>query len=186
MTVRVPLPRGRFAIVDDADAPRVLEKRWHTKTISSRPGYIYAQHTYRLTPGRQGKKTSIQLHRFIVDAQPGQIVDHIDGDPLNNVRSNLRITDARGNSTNVTRSKNQRTGGFKGVSWNKGAGKYEANIAAGEVKANGKRRKLYLGLFTDPRSAARAYDAAALKFFGEFAALNFPEEPVAPAESEVA
>lgn len=172
--VRISLTQGRYTLVDAADLERISAYRWHLKVQRANPGKFYAQTTIRLTSGRAGKKTSIQLHRFILDAQPGQVVDHINGDPLDNRRANLRICTVRENSTNVVRSKNRKRGGFKGVSWNPNAGKWEAGIAAGEVRANGKRRRLYLGLFVDPGDAARAYDAAALKYFGEFAALNFP------------
>jgi hypothetical protein len=62
------------------------------------------------------------------------------------------------------------------VHFNPRAKKWEANICAGEIQANGKRRKMYLGVFTDAVVAAHAYDAAAIKYFGEFASLNFPDD----------
>jgi hypothetical protein len=169
--VRIPLTQGFYALVDAADAPMVREFTWHLKTKASQPDRLYAQATFRT---RSGEKRSIVLHRFIADAAPGQIVDHVSGDTLDCRRKNLRVTSARGNATNVTRSKNQKRGGWKGVSWNKNAGKWEAHIAAGPVKASGKRGKVHLGLYDDPRAAARVYDAAAADLYGEYAALNFP------------
>jgi len=170
--VRIPLSRGYFALVDTADLGRVSAHKWHLKTQRAHPGKYYAQTTF--STGRGGDKSTVQLHRFILNAPPGQIVDHINGNPLDNRRSNLRFCTARENSTNVVNSKNRKRGGYKGVTWNRNAQKWEVGIAVGSVRSNGKRSRLYLGLFVDPADAARAYDAAALKYFGEFAALNFP------------
>jgi len=169
--VRIPLTQGLYALVDAADAPLVRELTWHVKTKSSQPDKVYAQATFRT---RAGEKRSVVLHRFIADAAPGEIVDHVSGDTLDCRRSNLRVTSSRGNATNITNSANQRRGGYKGVSWNKNAGKWEAHIAAGAVRESGRKRKIHLGLFDDPKKAARAYDRAAVEFFGEFASLNFP------------
>jgi hypothetical protein len=122
------------------------------------------------------------MHREIMGAASGQIVDHANGITLDNRKSNLRVASARDNSNNVTSSKNQKNGGYKGVCWHKRAGKWEAYISSGEVKDNGKRRRVYLGLFVDPIEAALAYDAEAKRVFGEFAALNFPEHYAGAAE----
>ena len=169
--VRIPLTQGLYALVDSVDAPMVREFTWHLKTQASQPDRLYAQTTFRT---RAGEKRSIVLHRFIADAAPGEIVDHVSGDTLDCRRKNLRRTSSRGNATNITQSKNQKQGGFKGVSWNKNAGKWEAHIAAGPVRESGRKGKIHLGLFDDPKKAARAYDAAARECYGEFAALNFP------------
>lgn len=169
---------GLYALIDDADLEKVAAHRWHTKRKASQPGAYYAQTTVRVTSGRAGKKSSFQLHRYILDAPPDVVVDHRNGDGLDNRRENLRLTTCRGNSSNVVHSKNRKRGGYKGVSWNSNAGKWEAGIAAGEIRANGKRKRLYLGLFVDPADAARAYDEAALKYFGEFAAPNFAESAI--------
>lgn len=176
--LRIPLKGGFYALIDDADLEKAARHRWHLKQKASAPGRYYAQTTIRLTRGAAGKKTGLQLHRFLVDAPPGAIVDHVNGDGLDNRRENLRLTTCRGNSSNVVHSKNRKRGGYKGVSWNSNAGKWEAGIAAGEIRANGKRKRLYLGLFVDPADAARAYDEAALKYFGEFAAPNFAESAI--------
>lgn len=173
--VRVPLPGGAFALVDAEDAERINANRWHLKRKRSQPDRLYVQRTVRLGSGRLAKKTAVVLHREVMRAEPHEIIDHRNGDGLDNRKLNLRRTDTRGNSMNVTRSKNQKRGGFKGVSWNPTAGKWQAQICAGELKPNGKRKQVYLGVFEDPADGARAYDAAAKKYFGEFAALNFPE-----------
>jgi hypothetical protein len=182
----IPLPGGLETVVSPEDYERAKAFRWHTKRKRSAPGAIYVQRSIRVTRGRNGKSSSVSLHRFILDAKPGEFVDHIDGNPLNNRRENLRICTNRQNAENVVRSKNRKRGGFKGVSFNKNAGKWQGSICCGEVRPNGKRKMVYLGLFDDPADAARAYDLAAEKAFGAFASLNFPEEAefrVALAES---
>ena len=182
--VRIPLPGGLFAIVDAADAERVQQFTWHAVTKKATPGIYYVQRTVRLTPGRKGKKGSISLHRFIMGCEPGdgKVVDHRFGNPLDNRRSNLRVTDTRGNSTNITSSKRQKLGGYKGVTWHPKAQKWQASICAGDLRPNGKRKQLYLGLFDDPVEAAKAYDREALLRFGEFRCLNFPEGWFGPKE----
>lgn len=173
----VRMPCGFRVIFDEADADVVGARRWHGKRKNSDWARVYAQSTLHLEPGRGGKKKNVALHRLLVGAVLGDglVVDHRNGDTLDNRRSNLRVTDVRGNATNITRSKNQRLGGFKGVSWNKNAGKWSASISSGPVKLSGKRARVHLGLFTDPAVAARAYDAAAREHFGAYAALNFPD-----------
>lgn len=173
--IAVPLGGTELvALVDAADAPRVLELRWHLKRAKKYPGRFYAQHTVRLTPGRNGKKANLVLHRFIFGEDAPPLVDHKNGNGLDCRRDNMRAATTRQNSTNVTLSKQQKIGGYKGVSWNPRAKKWQTSICAGVVQPNGRRKLIYLGVFTDPAAAARAYDAAALLHFGEFACINFP------------
>lgn len=169
-TIRVPLYGGELhAIVDAVDAERVLRHRW--RAVQRKQNHTYAA---------RGRATDDELlHRFIVGAKPGELVDHKDGDTLNNRRSNLRRCTASQNQQNVRSSKRQKLGGYKGVSANRNARKWEANCASGPVRANGKRAKRYLGLFTDPIQAAHAYDREAIRAFGEFASLNFEENRAA-------
>ena len=168
--VRIPLTNGWYAVVSARDAPAVRDFSWHLKTGGAE-GKVYTQASVRHADGR---KSSVLLHRWIMSARPGEIVDHKNGDTLDCQRSNLRVTSTRGNAMNVTHSTNQRRGGYKGVSWNKNAQKWEASIGAGPVKPSGRRGKIHLGLFDDPKRAARVYDAAAKHYFGNLASLNFP------------
>jgi hypothetical protein len=137
---------GAFFTVSDEDAPRCKDLNWHL----SKNGYLYS-----------GKLRNY-LHRFLLDAQPGQICDHIDGNTLENSRWNLRLTNASGNSRNRT--------GWKRKTLPKGVfphrGRYRAMIRVND-------RLIHIGMYPTPEDAARAYDGAAVVHFGEFARLNF-------------
>lgn len=166
----VKLTHGYEAIVDTEDFERVSVFKWYPHDSHGR---IYAETNLKLP---SGKWTMLALHRFVMNCHTGDgnVVDHKNGNTLDNRRANLRITTGRGNARNRISSPNIKRGGYKGVSWHKATGKWRVTIAAGSVKKNGKSGIIHLGLFTDPEKAARAYDMVARKHFGEFAALNFP------------
>ena len=96
---------------------------------------------------------------------PSGLIDHINGDPLDNRIANLRICNSRQNSHNI--SARRSASGFKGVATTK-----RGNFVA-QIKAEGVNR--YLGVFSKAEDAARRYDAVASIAFGEFANLNFPK-----------
>lgn len=106
-----------------------------------------------------------------MNAEKGQIVDHIDGDGLNNQKANLRFVTNAQNMWN-SKKKVMSSTGFFGVSFHKGkAGKSKPFIS--HIKAHSK--SIHLGYFSTAIEAAQAYDLAAIKYHGEFARLNFPE-----------
>jgi hypothetical protein len=157
-TVRhVPLTKGLFAIVDAADHERVSQYTWFASGNGQR---MYAAcHG----PGRK----MILLHRFLTNCPPGMVVDHIDGNGLNDRQSNLRVCTQGQNMRN--RRPRGKVSKYKGVSRPKGRTKWAARI-----RQDG--RALYLGHFEDEVEAAKAYDRKAYELFGEYAYLNFPEE----------
>jgi hypothetical protein len=110
----------------------------------------------------------MRLNRVIMDAPPGLLVDHRNGNTLDNRRTNLRLATCSQNRINSQRDKSKTSSRYVGVSLEKGRGKWLAYISY-----NGKR--IHLGRFDNELDAARAYDLAAVKYHGEFARLNFPE-----------
>jgi hypothetical protein len=152
----ISLTKGFVCLVDDADHTRVSAHKWHVH-IDQR-GRMYAA----------SKKSghTIYMHRFICKVTDRRVkVDHRDGDGLDNRRENLRICSTAQNSMNQRKHRDGLTSRFKGVFWNKRDKKFQASI-----KVNGHSH--FLGSFGDEIEAARAYNAAALEHFGEFALCN--------------
>lgn len=147
-------------IVDAADYPRIAAYKWR---IGKRHLGTYARAHKRLADGRY---KTIKAHNLILAAAPGQEVDHVDRNGLNNSRKNLRLTTRRENDLNRRLQANNKSG-YRGVCW---ASRRQAWQA--EISVNGKVK--HLGRFGTPEEAARAYDAAAREVNGEFAQLNFP------------
>lgn len=156
---QILLTQGKVAVVDDADYAELSKRRWCA--IRQR-GAFYAGTWATKKNGQKGL-----MHRIIAKAKEIQMIDHRDGDGLNNRRSNLRFCTYSQNQCNRPLRENNKSG-YKGVSWKKGRNKWYAQIQkAGVVK--------YLGLFTCLIKAARAYDMAAIELHGEYALLNFPK-----------
>ena len=108
------------------------------------------------------------MHRMVIDAQHNQRVGHMNGNGLDNRKSNLRIcTNAQSRMNAQKRTKG--TSKYKGASWHKLEQRWISKI-----KMNGET--IHLGYFKNEQEAAIAYDNAALKYFGEFARLNFQTE----------
>lgn len=156
----------QWLFVDDCDVD-LLELRWHP--VAPNKGHlIYAQAAVKRP---NGEYTTVLLHRLIGERIAGhpltrkELVDHENGNGLDNLRKNLRVCTYMQNLQNQRLSKSN-TSGYKGVTWNKGANKWQSAI-----RANGVRK--YLGVFIDPKEAHEAYCKAALELHGEFA--NFGE-----------
>lgn len=159
MTAQVPLTRGLFAIVDLDDAPLLLKHRWIAAPAFSKSGAQLGWYARR----SEGRK-NIYMHRSILSPPKGFLVDHVNGDRLDNRRINLRLAN---NSQNVV-NRPQAPGAvrFRGVHQD---GRFVVRVIfEGRVHR--------IGRFDDAVSAARAYDEAARRIHGEFAVLNFPEE----------
>jgi len=163
------LTHNRFALVDDQDYPDLILFKWRTRE-KEKGGTAYAVRNVK----RNGTWRQEWMHRRILDALPNQQVDHIDGNGLNNIRSNLRLASPSQNSAN-SKKRSGCTSHYKGVSWRAQRGVWVANI-----NPPGQRQKKYLGSFLTEEEAGVAYDEAARGYFGEFARLNFPkrDDPV--------
>ena len=149
---------GLYAIVDAEDFDRVSELRWHA-TRGGRDNKYYAR-AYTPT-GR------VYLHRYILGVfGRGVDVDHVNRNGLDCSRKNLRACTRSQNNKNRHRISDV-TSRYRGVCFNSVCRKWQAQIASGG-------RNRYLGIFTDEREAATAWDRAATVLHGEFACLNFP------------
>lgn len=146
---------GVKALVDDADYGYFSQWNWYVDSKG------YAKRDTEVA----GRRFSWKLHRMVAAVPDGIIVNHINGNPLDNRRANLRTVTPRQNCLNRTARKGRK---YKGVYKNAKAATYTARIIS-----NGKH--IYLGSFRDEIEAAKAYDAAAKEHHGEYAKLNFPE-----------
>lgn len=152
----IDLGAGRVSLVDTADAALVSPYNWYTNNN----GYAC----------RSAGRRKVLLHHAIVGRPPaGCVVDHVDGDKLNNRRANLRFCTPQQNSQNMAARPSRQP--YKGVGPVPGS----PHVWRARIRAQGKLQEL--GHYADARSAAIAYDRAARKFFGEYARPNFEVEP---------
>ena len=157
----IPLTRGYVALVSDEDYPELSRYKWHVVGHGRR---LYAARKHTV----DGVKTSLYMHVAVMQPPDGMQTDHIDGDSLNNQRHNLRNATLQQNNRNK-RKQGGTVSQYKGVSWDKKLKKWRAWISH-----NNKR--IYLGVHIYEEGAARAYDEAAKRYYGEFANLNFPND----------
>jgi len=158
---RVRLLPDKYAKVDAKDFHEINQYIWWVK---DNDGTFKA---VRFLPGGNSG-LSVYMHRQIMEAKKGEIIDHIDRDGLNNLKSNLRI--ATKSQNNMNRSGRKGTSSkYKGVSWYTSRKCWRAMI-----QTEGKNKAL--GYFESEIDAAKAYDEAARKYHGEFAYQNFGEE----------
>lgn len=162
------LTQGKVAIIDDEDLERCLAYKWYANKMANRPQAWYAVTTVRLPDGRE---TKLYLHRFLLGLPKGVKGDHVDGNPLNCRRVNLRRATTRQNGANRLKQHKIATSQFKGVSRQKPGKKYRNPKWRATITIHG--RLIQIGLFTSEIEAAQAYDCAAVLHFGAFANLNF-------------
>jgi hypothetical protein len=163
---RIYLDEGLWTIVDSPDYYRFGCFKWYL--AASHKGKFYALRGARV--GSEETKI-VRLSREIMQAPKGILVDHRNGDSLDNRRENLRLATRCQNMQNAKKRKNKAatSSQFTGVYFDKCR-----SLWAYILRANGK--VVATGRFPTEIEAARARDAAAIKYHGEFARLNFPRE----------
>ena len=158
----VPLTKGYSAIVDDCDFEELMKYKWF---VDVRLTGMYIK---RHRPDVDGKKGNIYMHRHIMGVtETGLAVDHINRNPLDNRRENLRVCTRAENSRNSIK-KTKKTDQMKGVHL-RPSGRYGSYIMF-------ERKSICIGTYNTPEAAARAYDQKAIELFGGFANLNFPNK----------
>jgi hypothetical protein len=150
---------GAVAVVDAAEYERLSTIKWSLagsstrKYASSRAGY---------------------MHRLVIGASPGEFVDHVNGDPLDNRLANLRLCTQSQNHAN--RKGTNSKSGFKGVKFAHGTWRAKVALKSGEI---------HVGAYASASDAARAYDNKMRELFGDFAQTNFPDiQPTPPTYRE--
>ncbi len=146
-----PNGKGLALLVDDEDYEFMSRFKWYGK--KDRNGDIVPQ-------------VWLTAHRLLV---PHALTDHANGNKLDNTRANLREATSRQNSWN-RRLRSDSKSGYKGIIWSKSRQQFRARIQVGD-------KRLCSSYYESAVDAARAYDAMAREHYGEFARLNFPDEP---------
>lgn len=146
--------KGLYFQIDDADFPLVGKHGWSLKVSGGIKLYLRAMVNSK----------HITLHRFLLNAPSDKHVDHINGDCLDNRRSNLRLCNRFENNQNANRRKDN-TSGVKGVHWNKKNKNWAVRIQV-------YNKRIYLGGFKDLETAKIAYNQACIKHHGSFAKPN--------------
>ena len=157
--MEVPLKHGKILLFDDRDWAAATLISWYA--VEQRGRWYVLAHD----PGKPSGAAKLRFHRFVLDAKPGQGVDHVNGEGLDNRRANLRLCGDALNQQNT----GPRGGGsqYKCVAWSAAKRKWQVALRFGG-------RGHFVGYFDGEEAAARAYDAAILPLAGEYARPNFP------------
>ncbi len=160
MTAVIPVSNGKaFALVDDEDFEFLSQFKWRLSA-----GYAKNDKSDGKMDGKRKFKSTL-MHRLVNNTPEGCFTDHINRNPLDNRKCNLRTCTSAENQRNHGKKKITTSSQYTGVSWDGFNKKWRSSI-----KAIGK--SIFLGRFNCEIAAACAYNAAAKKYFGEFAGLN--------------
>lgn len=168
LSKEIPLTQGYVAIVDSEDYEYLSQWKWCARKIPKQTNYqgdVYVQ-AVRMEPGKP-RQIMVYMHRHVMGLVKGdrKVVDHLNHNPLDNRKCNLRVTTSKENRRR-SRKPSTNTSGYKGVHWH-----IKNNHWAATIKVDGK--SIHLGVYSTAKEAALAYDVAAKKCFGDSALLNF-------------
>lgn len=155
--VFIPLTKDQTASIDLENYELIREYKW---CANKHNNCWYAQTSKKFN----NKVQKIYMHRLIMHAKKDQIIDHIDGNSLNNCRSNLRFCSHTENLYNTSARRNNKLG-YKGIYWNKKEKKFRCYI-------NVNKKNIHIGYFSTIEDAILSYNQAAQKYHKEFAKLN--------------
>lgn len=165
----IQLSQGKVALVDDGDFEWLNQWKWHS--IRKPNNRFYASRQTKITRTDKGQRqTMLLMHRFILSPDKRLVIDHKDGNGLNNQRNNIRVCTTAQNIQN-RRKLPTNTLGLKGISIEVGNGRKTPAYKAG-IMIEGTLH--YLGCYKTPEEAAKVYDDAARKYHGEYACVNYP------------
>ncbi len=161
----IAIIEGYEVLLDDSDYDRVVTRKWYKNKSKEDHGLFYLDTSIK---NENGKWKNVSLQRFIMNCTDGKnvCVDHINGNTLDNRKQNLRVCSRTDNTRNMKLSKRNTTG-YKGVAFYKRDSRWVARITVN-------RNRIHIGYYITPEEAAIAYDENAIRYFGEFARLNFP------------
>ena len=156
-TMEIPLTRGQVAIVDAEDFEWLSQYKWFVSWREDARNYYANTYTDEIVS--YGRKIE-SMHRLIMKAKKGEIVDHINGNGLDNRKENLRIVTKRENSIN-SKIQSNNTSGVKGVALDKSRGKWIVQIMIDKKSKN-------LGRFDTFEEAVKVRKDAEKLYYGEF------------------
>ena len=149
----IPLTQGKFALIDEEDYDALIKYKWY---LSKSRKTSYA--------ARDLNGKHLLMHRMIMGEKNNSLIDHMDGNGLNNQKTNLRYCTNSQNCMNRGKQKNN-TSGYSGVMWKKRDGVYVSQITC-------QGEQVHIGTFKCKHEAALAYNEKAIEFHKEFACLN--------------
>lgn len=153
----IQLTQGKVALVDDEDFEELNRFKW----------FAHNNHGYTFYAMRTVDEKAVRMHRVVLGVTKGQIIDHIDGNGLNNQKSNLRVSTKCQNNSHLLKKNPRNTSGYRGVYPNRKNKSWIAQISF-------ENNQVYLGSFKTPEEAAKVFDKKAKELFGEFCGkLNF-------------
>ena len=158
-TVKIPLNFGKVAIIDAADFDIVSQYNWNAVKGTTGWYAVAVNERYRI----------VRMHRLLMKSERGVLVDHRNGDGLDNRRSNLRHSTVAQNRHNSRKTERPTTSTFKGVNFCRDKPRHRPWRA--KIKIGGKSK--FLGYYATETQAALAYDTAAKEHHGDFVRTNF-------------